>query len=291
MILALHQIKKYISSSLASGKKAVVGFDCEWDAFGVHKHKVATIQIAAADFCFVFHLPRLLTIKKQLPPQLIHILQDENLFKCGVRANGDVTRLNNQFINEIDPQHSLYIPPQTVIELKNLASQKGINLDRSGLRNMAETVLEKSLQKPSGIRVSKEWWSPRIGRGRLSKAQVDYAGSDVLVSKAIYDKLEASFISINQSIPLGEMKDGLRVNLASSTGRSSKLGIAKIVATAEITDCDDSARVWQGKKIMKSQVVVKVNKNDLKIPLYRCTSQSYNPQKSFLFKKINFIFI
>jgi hypothetical protein len=285
----MDKINSYIRESTNSGKKAYVGFDVEWDAFGNFRRRVATIQISFEDYCCVIHIPKILTEGK-LPTVLKNILENKKLIKCGVRVRGDIGMINSDFMYEDDPAASVYIPDSSVLELTHLALERGVNGITSrkvGLKLLVEIVLEKTLPKPQNIRTSSDWWNPRSGR--LSKKQVKYAALDAIASYQILMKILEKFMSEDQKIVPEEIVGNMKVNIVMPTGRNASRSAKRAVAKATVINGVYSARKFENRQVLKQQVVVNVKADDILIPGFIYNLKS-NPKKCTFFLFFLFFF-
>lgn len=147
-------------------KQSMLGFDTETrPAFhrGQH-HKVALIQLATNDECFLFRIN-----KTGLTQPLVALLQNPDVLKIGLSTKDDFHGLN-----KISP-----CTPQGVIELQNYV--KEFHIADQSLQKIYAIIFGEHITK--GQRLT-NWEAPE-----LTQSQIDYASLDAWACLHIYRHL------------------------------------------------------------------------------------------------------
>lgn len=146
----------------------IVGFDTETrPSFRKgHLHKVALMQIATDDFCFLFRLNRL-----GLFDRLVEFLQNPDITKIGLSVHDDFSVLGR----------SGDILPQGFIELQTFVKQYSI----------ADTSLQKIYAIVFGERISKSQRLSNWEAETLTPEQQNYAAIDAWACLRLYNFLSS----------------------------------------------------------------------------------------------------
>jgi len=154
---AIHQISK----------ESILGFDTETrPAFKKGQfYKVALLQLASVEQAWLFRLHH-----TGFPPEIMELLSDQTLLKCGVAIRDDLKAL--QKLGSFDPGG--------FVELATLSKEKGLEVE--GLRKLAAILL--------GIRISKSAQTTNWESKILTEKQIEYAATDAWACLEIYQKLQ-----------------------------------------------------------------------------------------------------
>ena len=145
----------------------VLGFDTETrPSFkqGV-QHKVALLQVASRDICFLFRLNHM-----GFPKCLVTLLEDTTITKVGLSWHDDLRSLSKR----------KQFHAGTFIELQDVAAQIGIN-DKS---------LQKLYANLFGEKISKAQRLSNWEIDNLSEAQKQYAATDAWACVRLYEEIE-----------------------------------------------------------------------------------------------------
>lgn len=148
-------------------KSPVLGFDTETrPSFkqGV-QHKVALLQVASRDICFLFRLNHM-----GFPRCLVALLEDTTITKVGLSWHDDLRSLSKR----------KQFHAGTFIELQDVAAQIGIN-DKS---------LQKLYANLFGEKISKAQRLSNWEIDNLSEAQKQYAATDAWACVRLYEEIE-----------------------------------------------------------------------------------------------------
>ena len=168
----------------------VLSFDMEWPVvFSKGEvRKTTVIQLASATRIFVLQVGTIQT----LPKELIRIMADPTIIKCGVAVRIDALKLKRDF--------ELLEPCANLVELSSVAKKvdhlrwsekKGL----ISLRDLCRVYLNRKLIKDKKVQLGP--WENKV----LSGKQLEYAASDVYVGLEILHKLatmveQRNFISL-----------------------------------------------------------------------------------------------
>jgi len=144
----------------------ILGFDTETKpafAKGV-SHKVALIQIATDDICFLFRLNLI-----GFPPELQKLLKNKKIKKIGLSLRDDFAALNKR---------KVFIP-ESFIDLQTIAVNYGIT----------DLSLQKIYALLFGEKISKSQRLSNWEADVLSEPQIRYAATDAWATLRIYTKL------------------------------------------------------------------------------------------------------
>ena len=144
----------------------VIGFDTETKpAFKKgEKHKIALLQISTFNEAYLFRLN-----KTGFTPDMINLLEDNNILKIGVGIRDDLRGLNvfRRF------------KPGGFIELQDMA--KTLQLETISLKGLAAKILN--------LHISKRQRLTNWEADTLTQAQIDYAATDAWTALSIFNKL------------------------------------------------------------------------------------------------------
>ncbi|KAL3637093.1 hypothetical protein CASFOL_019392 [Castilleja foliolosa] len=156
--------------------RLIVGLDVEWRPCYIpgRRNPVATVQICVGRRCLIYQI----IYTDYFPQYLIDFLSDENFTFVGVDVQSDLDKLDNDY-GIGGNAHA--------VDLRMLAADAydRQDLNRAGLKTLANFVLGKEMEKPEGVRRSN--WARRW----LTDEQVDYACVDAFVSFEIGRVLKA----------------------------------------------------------------------------------------------------
>lgn len=166
----------------------VLSFDMEWPiVFSKGEvRKTTVIQLASATKIFILQVGTL----QALPKELIRIMADPTIIKCGVAVRIDALKLKRDF--------ELLEPCANLVELSNVAKKvdhlrwpekKGL----ISLRDLCRVYLNRKLIKDKKVQLGP--WENKV----LSGKQLEYAASDVYVGLEILHKLATMIEQSNTS--------------------------------------------------------------------------------------------
>ncbi|KAL6523312.1 hypothetical protein OROGR_016915 [Orobanche gracilis] len=154
----------------------IVGIDVEWrPSYNSYQNPVATLQICVGRRCLIYQI---IHNDGCIPESLADFLSDDFTF-VGVGVDSDLEKLYSDYGIGGDTR---------TVDLRQLAAARyGQNfLKNVGLQELASLVLEKEVEKPRNVTMSR--WDDRW----LSDDQVQYACIDAFVSFEIGRILNAS---------------------------------------------------------------------------------------------------
>ncbi|KAL5744967.1 hypothetical protein ACOSP7_026113 [Xanthoceras sorbifolium] len=169
-------------------KNLIVGLDTEQHPNFNYKneHPLATLQLCVGNRCLIFQIIH----ASYIPQALKNFLLNDNYSFVGVKVEEDVEKLENDYNLSVS----------NAIDLRTLTAQVlGQDMKewkQAGLKSLSEKVLEKKIEKPKEIQLSK--WDNRS----LSSAQVQYACLDAFVSFEIARTLKTGSLSSSSSSSL-----------------------------------------------------------------------------------------
>lgn len=141
-------------------KSKIVGFDTEQKPIftkGVPPSKIAIIQIADSQNCYIFQVHLIKNIKP-----ILDILSNPNIVKVGIGLNGDITSLYNEFKVRLN----------ACIDFGALFKAKMYYPNDIGAKRGVLLFLNQKLQKSK--RISRSNWESET----LSDMQIKYASED-----------------------------------------------------------------------------------------------------------------
>lgn len=147
---------------------SVVGVDTETRPVfrkGV-RHKVALLQVASPDICFLFRLSMI-----GLPPSLVAFLEDPNMLKVGLSLKDDLSSLRQR----------QDFTPAGFLDLQPYVKEMGIS----------DMSLQKLYANVFGMRISKSAQCSNWEAETLSETQKRYAATDAYTCLQLYKELSA----------------------------------------------------------------------------------------------------
>jgi len=155
--LANHLYQNDLPDGLDLGP--VVAIDCETMGLHPHRDRLCLVQLSSGDGNA--HLVQI-SIDQTEAPNLTRMLADPNVLKLFHFGRFDIAVMLNRFGVMTSPVYCTKIAAKLVRTFT----------DRHGLKNLLQEMLN--------IDISKQQQSSDWGAAKLSKAQMDYAASDVL---------------------------------------------------------------------------------------------------------------
>jgi ribonuclease D len=156
----------------------VVAIDCETMGLQPHRDRLCVVQLSGGDGNA--HLVQVAKGQKAAP-NLCRILEDPQVLKLFHYGRFDIAALYNAFGSLTAPVYCTKIASKLVRTYT----------DRHGLKNLLQDLLSKDISKQQQ---SSDW-----GAAELSRAQIDYAASDVLYLHRLRDALDAMLVREGRS--------------------------------------------------------------------------------------------
>lgn len=155
----------------------IVGLDVEWRpnyVAGQQPNRVATLQLCVDDLCLIYQIIH----TNHIPESLIDFLSSVFFPFVGVGVKSDLEKLESDYGIGGRAQ---------CVDLRGLAAEAygRKELKSKGLKELARIVLEKEVEKPHEVTMSR--WDNR----RLTAEQVKYACVDAYMSYKIGSVLGA----------------------------------------------------------------------------------------------------
>ncbi|MEP5631371.1 MAG: ribonuclease D [Tateyamaria sp.] len=152
---------------------AVVAIDCETMGLHPHRDRLCVVQLSAGNGD-----AHIVQIKQgqTKAPNLCKVLVDPNVLKLFHFGRFDIAAMQNAFGAVTAPVYCTKIASRLVRTYT----------DRHGLKNLLQEML--------GVDISKQQQSSDWGADTLTKAQVEYAASDVLYLHRLRDVLNERLI-------------------------------------------------------------------------------------------------
>lgn len=174
----------------------MLSFDMEWEVDPVdHKSKkTSVVQLASATDIYVLHL----AMMPSLPEELLRILVDSTILKCGVAIKQDAAKFRKDFDKEVNGCLEL----STVAKHADSKRWKR-HVGMIALRDLCRIYLNRKLDKSIEIRAGK-WES-----ASLNDRQCEYAANDVYVGVELIHTLAGIIGNLD---PLKEGKDIFQTN-------------------------------------------------------------------------------
>ncbi len=170
-------------NELSSFNPYLLGLDCEW----VGKNKISLLQIAHQSLIILIRIHKL----KFIPSQLIAVLTNNKILKCGVGIYSDAAKLRKDYsidtfgcvdINDIFhliPNHETFLtdfygysPSKCQVKAKTFS-----------LNKLSQILLKKPM-KYKNDRITRSNWEKR----RLSAQQCHYAADDALIGYKLFQR-------------------------------------------------------------------------------------------------------
>ena len=147
----------------------IVAIDCETMGLHPHRDRLCVVQMSSGDG----HSHLVQVAQGQIEaPNLCAMLTDPNVLKLFHFGRFDIAALQNTFGALTAPVYCTKIASRLVRTYT----------DRHGLKNLLQELLNEDISKQQQ---SSDW-----GADTLTKAQIDYAASDVLHLHKLRDKLD-----------------------------------------------------------------------------------------------------
>ena len=147
----------------------VVAIDCETMGLNPHRDRLCVIQMSGGDGNA--HIVQVAKGQTEAP-NLCRMLEDPNVLKLFHFGRFDIAAMYHAFGALAAPVYCTKIASRLVRTYT----------DRHGLKNLTQELI--------GVDISKQQQSSDWGAETLSKAQIDYAASDVLHLHKLREKLE-----------------------------------------------------------------------------------------------------
>ncbi|XP_022874050.1 Werner Syndrome-like exonuclease isoform X2 [Olea europaea var. sylvestris] len=159
-----------------SHHRLVIGLDLEWRPNNrFYKNPVATLQLCVGRRCLIYQLIH----SSHIPSPLVDFLSNQNYTFVGIGIESDLRKLEEDYGFGYNAN---------AVDLRKLAADKYQmkELKNAGLKSLARFVLEKEVEKPKNVTLSR-WDYPW-----LTPVQVQYACVDAFVSYEIGRVLNAA---------------------------------------------------------------------------------------------------
>ena len=151
----------------------IVAFDCETMGLNPHRDRLCLVQMSSGDG----HTHLVQVAKGQTSaPNLCRMLEDPNVLKLFHFGRFDIAAMQNAFGAVTAPVYCTKIASRLIRTYT----------DRHGLKNLLQELLS--------VDISKQQQSSDWGADELSKAQLEYAASDVLYLHRLRDELNKRLI-------------------------------------------------------------------------------------------------
>ena len=138
---------------------SVVAIDCETMGLNPHRDRLCVVQMSGGDGDA--HIVQITMVQTEAP-NLCAMLENPDVLKLFHFGRFDIAALFNRFGATTQPVYCTKIASKLVRTYT----------DRHGLKNLMQELLKKDISKHQQ---SSDW-----GAAKLTKAQLDYAASDVL---------------------------------------------------------------------------------------------------------------
>ena len=174
--MAHHLYQRDLPEDLDLGP--VVAVDCETMGLHPHRDRLCVVQLSSGDG--TAHLVQI-TRGQTEAPNLCRLLADPAVLKLFHFGRFDIAALDNAFGTLAAPVYCTKIASKLIRTYT----------DRHGLKHLLQELL--------GVDISKQQQSSDWGAAELTKAQIDYAASDVLYLHRLRDVLDA----VDEALALG----------------------------------------------------------------------------------------
>ncbi|MDO6523468.1 ribonuclease D [Shimia thalassica] len=148
---------------------SVVAIDCETMGLNPHRDRLCVIQMSGGDGNA--HLVQVAKGQSEAP-NLCKMLEDPNVLKLFHFGRFDIAAMYNAFGAVTAPVYCTKIASKLIRTYT----------DRHGLKNLVQELL--------GVDISKQQQMSDWGAEKLTKAQLDYAASDVLYLHRLKEELD-----------------------------------------------------------------------------------------------------
>ncbi|MDD9746014.1 MULTISPECIES: ribonuclease D [Marinovum] len=165
--MAHHLYQRDLPEDLDLGP--VVAVDCETMGLHPHRDRLCVVQLSSGDG--TAHLVQI-TRGQTEAPNLCRLLADPAVLKLFHFGRFDIAALDNAFGTLAAPVYCTKIASKLIRTYT----------DRHGLKHLLQELL--------GVDISKQQQSSDWGAAELTKAQIDYAASDVLYLHRLRDVLD-----------------------------------------------------------------------------------------------------
>lgn len=156
----------------------VVAIDCETMGLNPHRDRLCVVQMSSGDG--TAHLVQVAKGQTEAP-NLCRMLADPNVLKLFHFGRFDIAALYNAFGTVTAPVYCTKIASKLVRTYT----------DRHGLKHLLQELLSVDISKQQQ---SSDWGAPK-----LTRAQVDYAASDVLYLHRLRDVLDTRLARENRT--------------------------------------------------------------------------------------------
>ena len=147
---------------------AVVAIDCETMGLNPHRDRLCLVQLSSGDGnCHLIQV----AVGQTKAPNLCKVLADPQVLKLFHFGRFDIAAMLNAFGTVTAPVYCTKIASKLIRTYT----------DRHGLKNLLQELLRVDISK---FQQQSDW-----GADQLSKAQLDYAASDVLYLHKLRDEL------------------------------------------------------------------------------------------------------
>lgn len=147
---------------------AVVAIDCETMGLNPHRDRLCLVQLSSGDGnCHLIQV----AVGQTTAPNLCKVLADPQVLKLFHFGRFDIAAMLNAFGTVTAPVYCTKIASKLIRTYT----------DRHGLKNLLQEFLRVDISK---FQQQSDW-----GADQLSKAQLDYAASDVLYLHKLRDEL------------------------------------------------------------------------------------------------------
>ena len=174
--MANHLYKNDLPDGLDLG--SVVAIDCETMGLNPHRDRLCVVQMSGGDGDA--HIVQI-TKDQTEAPNLCAMLENPDVLKLFHFGRFDIAALFNRFGATTQPVYCTKIASKLVRTYT----------DRHGLKNLMQELLKKDISKHQQ---SSDW-----GAAKLTKAQLDYAASDVLYLHKLKKILDERLVRENRT--------------------------------------------------------------------------------------------
>jgi len=174
--VANHLYKNDLPDGLDLG--SVVAIDCETMGLNPHRDRLCVVQMSGGDGDA--HIVQI-TKDQTEAPNLCAMLENPDVLKLFHFGRFDIAALFNRFGATTQPVYCTKIASKLVRTYT----------DRHGLKNLMQELLKKDISKHQQ---SSDW-----GAAKLTKAQLDYAASDVLYLHKLKKILDERLVRENRT--------------------------------------------------------------------------------------------
>lgn len=166
LVMTNHVYKNDLPDGLDLG--SVVAIDCETMGLNPHRDRLCVVQLSGGDGNA--HVVQI-ALGQTSAPNLCALLESPDVLKLFHFGRFDIAAMYNAFGALAAPVYCTKIASRLVRTYT----------DRHGLKNLTQELI--------GVDLSKQQQSSDWGAGNLSKAQIEYAASDVLYLHQLRDTL------------------------------------------------------------------------------------------------------